>query len=107
MESRYALRLRKELLEAFSDPLGPLPISMLSTLPFLNAVLHETLRLTSPFFNPRIVPPGGFRIENKVIPPGTIVALAAHSQQLSPDNFFPEPTVNFQANKSWCIRLNS
>ena len=60
---------------------------------FLNGVIKETLRLASPYFNPRIIPSGGSVVDGKYIPEGTIVALAAHSQQTSPDNFFPSPQV--------------
>ncbi|KAI0648784.1 cytochrome P450 [Trametes meyenii] len=90
-EPRYYQRLRAELEQTFANPLGPLPASDLATLPFLNAVIHETLRFSSPYFVPRVVPKGGAAIDGRFIPEGTIVALAAYSQQTSPDNFFPDP----------------
>ncbi|KAI0763298.1 cytochrome P450, partial [Trametes elegans] len=90
-ERRYYKQLRSELDKAFSNPLGDLPASDLANLPFLNAVIHETLRFSSPYFLPRIVPEGGALIDGKFIPESTVVALAAYSQQVSPDNFYPEP----------------
>ncbi len=83
--------LRAELDEVFPDPFGYLDPAVLSRLPYLDAVIEEALRLGTPFFLPRIVPLGGARIDGKYIPEGTIVALAAYSQQISPDNFFPDP----------------
>ena len=92
-EPRYYKTLREELDQAFPDPLGHLPASKLATLQYLEAVINEALRLGSPFFLPRVVPKGGANIDGMFIPEGTIVALAAYSQQTSPDNFFPEPEV--------------
>lgn len=65
----------------------------LTALPFLNGVINETLRLASPYFNPRVVPVGGMFVDGQFIPEKTIVALAAHSQQLSEENFYPAPKV--------------
>ncbi|KAL0947701.1 hypothetical protein HGRIS_013787 [Hohenbuehelia grisea] len=87
----YYSRLRKELDLAFPDALGTLSLEKLNTLPFLNAVINEGLRLGSPFYLPRVVPPGGVEIAGKFIPPDTQVAIAAYSQQTSPENFWPEP----------------
>ncbi|KAM5544703.1 hypothetical protein V8D89_001601 [Ganoderma adspersum] len=87
----YYHRLRKELGEAFPDPASPLSLNTLAELELLDAVINETLRLASPYFNPRIIPHGGSVVDGKYIPGGTIVALAAHSQQVSPDNFYPSP----------------
>ncbi|KAI0037701.1 cytochrome P450 [Auriscalpium vulgare] len=83
--------LRNELAKAFPDPTGALPPAELAALPYLNAVVNEALRLGSPFFVPRIVPVGGMTIDGRFIPEDTIVAIAAYSQQTSPDNFFPDP----------------
>ncbi|KAL4262103.1 cytochrome P450 family protein [Pleurotus pulmonarius] len=90
-EYAYYTRLQAELDAAFPDPLGPLSLESLSALPFLNAVLNEALRLGSPFYLPRVVPPGGAIIEGKHLPENVQVAIAAYSQQTSPENFWPEP----------------
>ena len=89
-------RLRKELDGAFPDTTSGAALSpkTLAELAFLNGVIKETLRLASPYFNPRIVPSGGSVVDGEYIPEGTVVALAAHSQQTSPDNFFPSPQVH-------------
>ncbi|KAF8526942.1 cytochrome P450 [Hysterangium stoloniferum] len=86
-------KLQSELDSAFPDPLGCLDGGKLMGLPFLNAVLNETLRLGSPFFLPRIVPAGGVTVDGRFIPGGTIVAIAAYSQQLSPEIYPPDPLV--------------
>ena len=87
-------RLRKELDGAFPDPASPLSLNKLAELGFLDGVINETLRLASPYFNPRIIGRGGSVVDGKYIPEGTVVALAAHSQQVSPDNFYPSPQVS-------------
>ncbi|GBE89919.1 hypothetical protein SCP_1702450 [Sparassis crispa] len=90
-QPKYYKMLQAELDAAFTDPAGLLDSSKLANLPFLNAVLSETLRLGTPFFLPRIVPPSGLTLEGRFIPGGTIVAVAVHSQQTSPANFYPAP----------------
>ncbi|KAI0741404.1 cytochrome P450 [Daedaleopsis nitida] len=76
-EPRYFQQLRAELEQAFKDPLGEISLKTLGTLAFLDGVINESLRLGLPFFLPRVA--------------GTTVALAAHSQHMSPDNFYPDP----------------
>ena len=85
--------LRGELAAAFPDPNHLLSMSKLADLPFLEGVLNETLRLTGHYFIPRVVPRGGIVIDGKYIPEGTIFALANRSQQISPENFSPNPEV--------------
>ena len=65
----------------------------LASLPILNGVINETLRLYSSDFNGRIVPDGGMVIDGKFLPRGTIAALAARAIQMSPEHFFPAPEV--------------
>lgn len=92
-EPRYYKQVQAELDKAFPNPTGPLPVNELMALPLLNAAINETLRFSSPYFIPRIVPDGGAVIDGKYLPPGTIVALAAYSQQTSAENFYPDPQV--------------
>ncbi|KAL1949719.1 hypothetical protein VTO73DRAFT_8600 [Trametes versicolor] len=87
----YYNRLYAELAQAFPDPMASIHLDELTALPFLNGVINETLRLASPYFNPRVVPAGGIFVDGQFIPEKTIVALAAHSQQLSEENFYPAP----------------
>ncbi|KAI0759687.1 cytochrome P450 [Trametes elegans] len=90
-EPQYCKQLRHALDHAFPDPLGPLPASVLAAIPLLDGVLNEALRLGSLFFLPRITPPDGVHVDGRFIPGETVVALAAYTQQTSPDNFFPQP----------------
>ncbi|EIN09212.1 cytochrome P450 [Punctularia strigosozonata HHB-11173 SS5] len=77
------------------DHLNP---SFLASLPLLNGAVNESLRLGTPFFNPRITPPHGAILEDAhmpsgsvFIPGGTVVAIAAHSVQTSAESFSPMP----------------
>ncbi|GJE88938.1 cytochrome P450 [Phanerochaete sordida] len=90
-EPKYSQRLRFQLSEVFSDPTGPFPDDKLNRVPLLDAVINEALRLGSPFFLLRIVPVGGVVIDGQYLPADTIVALAAYTQQIDPDNFSPDP----------------
>ena len=92
-QPKYFLRLREELEQVFFDPYGPLPDDKLVKVPFLDAVMKESLRLGTPYFMPRVVPEGGATIDGQFIPEGTIVAKANYSQQTDPENFYPEPLV--------------
>ncbi|KAH9902440.1 cytochrome P450 [Cubamyces lactineus] len=83
--------LRKELFEAFPDPMAHIDMDELASLPILNGVINETLRLYSSDFNGRIVPDGGMVIDGNFLPGGTIAALAARAIQMSPEHFFPVP----------------
>ena len=85
--------LRKEIDDSSLNPDDSLDHEALSRLEYLNGVISESLRLGTPFFLPRIVPDGGAIVEHNHIPGGTVVALAAYSQQISGDNFFPESQV--------------
>lgn len=93
-EPKYLALLRRELEQVFPDPSGPLPDEKLAQMPLLDAVLKESLRLGSPYFMPREVPAGGATIDGQFVPEGTVVAQAAYSQQIDPDNFYPEPLVS-------------
>jgi cytochrome P450 len=92
-EPRYYQMLQSEILTAFPDPTVEFSDHILANLPFLEAVLNETLRLGSPYFVPRSVQSGGIRICDTFIPEGSDIALAAYSQQVDPNNFFPDPLV--------------
>jgi len=75
-----------------SDPDAPFSSSLLAQLPYLNAVVNESLRLGSPFPGlPRVVSAGGVVIDNVYIPEGTIVGCNPYVQMRSPENFFPAP----------------
>ncbi|EMD40439.1 hypothetical protein CERSUDRAFT_91160 [Gelatoporia subvermispora B] len=85
-------RLREELDNAFPDPEAPLDLETLNSLPYLSAVLDESLRLGTPFPGlPRVAPLGGAMVDNVYIPEGAIVGVPAYTQQVHPDNFWPAP----------------
>ena len=86
-------KLQAVLDEAFPDP-SAIDSKVLASIPLLEAVLLETLRLCTPRFMPRVVPQDGVIIEGRMVPGGTIVALATHSQHTSEENFFPDPLVS-------------
>ncbi|KAJ7712050.1 cytochrome P450 [Mycena metata] len=89
----YYSKLRQEIYQAFPEQErdSPLDWDVLAGLPFLNAVVNEALRLASPYYLPRNVPPGGVIIDGTFVPEGTSLAIAAYSQQTSPENFYPDP----------------
>lgn len=86
--------LQTALDKAFPDPTVPLDKDTLAEITLLDAIINETLRLGSPWFLPRVVPEGGAVVENTMIPAGTVVAVAAYSQQTSETNFYPDPMVS-------------
>ncbi|KIJ25908.1 hypothetical protein M422DRAFT_192885, partial [Sphaerobolus stellatus SS14] len=45
-------------------------------LPLLNAIVNEVLRLSTPFFLPRVLPSDGMIIDGQHIPGDTIVGIA-------------------------------
>ncbi|KAK0495008.1 cytochrome P450, partial [Armillaria luteobubalina] len=84
-------RLQEELKQAFRDH-GTLNSRTLLDLPYLNAVVMESMRLGAPlgsFY--RVVPKGGASIEGEYFPQDTIIGIPAWGQMVSEDNFYPEP----------------
>ena len=86
--------LQAELDKQFPDAAARLSYRLLANIPHLDAVINEAMRLSPTLYTPRIVPEGGVMIEGSFIPAGTIVAVAGYSQQVSADNFFPDPLVH-------------
>jgi cytochrome P450 len=79
-------RLRAEIFQA--DDLSP----NLQTLPYLNAVIREGLRMgmSTPTRLPRIVPQSGWSFQNHHLPGGTLVGCQPHTLHFNPD-VFPDP----------------
>ncbi|EMD30614.1 hypothetical protein CERSUDRAFT_145879, partial [Gelatoporia subvermispora B] len=87
-------RLQAELDDAFPDPDGPLDLDTLVSLPYLEAVVHESCRLGTPFPGlPRVVPKGGMMIDGEFVPGDTIIAVNPWAQMQSEENFYPDPQI--------------
>ncbi len=93
LQNRKAhLRLRDELDEALPDFDAPLNIEKLESLPYLNAVIDEFLRLGTPLPGfPRVIPNGGAYIVDTYIPEGSVVGVPIYTQAIDPANFWPDP----------------
>ena len=81
-------RLREEAQETFHDA-RDVVMAGVHNLPYLNAVIEETLRVYPPaaLSLTRIVPPGGAMICGKRIPAGTGVGVTSWAATHSPQNF--------------------
>ncbi|KAI0319094.1 cytochrome P450 [Amylostereum chailletii] len=85
-------KLRAELDTAFPNGGDSLPMDTLNELPYLDAVVNESLRLGTPFPGlPRVVPSSGAVIDDVFVPGDTIVAVPAYAQEIAEENFWPEP----------------
>ena len=73
-------KLRKEI-DAI-DPDEPITYKLTQTLPYLKAVVRESLRMypsvPAPLY--RIVPAGGLSVDGHLIPPGTVVGISSLAQ---------------------------
>ncbi|KAF5337488.1 hypothetical protein D9758_013608 [Tetrapyrgos nigripes] len=85
-------KLVKELDEAWPDKSVPAKFELLEKLPYLTAVIKESLRLSPGVTSPltRIVGAGGATIAGHFVPEGTSVAMANSFVHLNP-NIFAEP----------------
>ncbi|KAL4946724.1 hypothetical protein BDV06DRAFT_208597 [Aspergillus oleicola] len=90
--SEYLLQLESEVRSAFAS-LDDITLDAVRDLPFLNAVLHEGLRLCPPlpWVLPRLVPEGGQEVCGAWLPGGTPVSIQPYTINRSP-KFFHNPT---------------
>ncbi|GAQ43860.1 cytochrome P450 [Aspergillus niger] len=87
-----AKKLREELECQPVNADGIIEYQYLRNLPYLTAVIKESLRLSSPAPSrlPRIVPKGGIEVDGQLIPPGTAVSMSTRMIHFDPD-IFPKP----------------
>ncbi|KAJ5539961.1 cytochrome P450, partial [Penicillium frequentans] len=85
-------RLRDELGTVTRAEDQVLPFKSVSNLPFLSAIIQESLRLgtPTPARFPRIVPREGIYIKGQYIPPGTTISVVQRMVHDDP-GIFPEP----------------
>jgi cytochrome P450 len=81
-------RLCKEIRTAFLRE-KDITITTTTSLPYLSAVINETLRIhhPTPIHLPRLIPPGGMMIDGTWIPGNTVIGMALHQAQTSPQHF--------------------
>ncbi|KAL5050939.1 hypothetical protein BDW71DRAFT_215080 [Aspergillus fruticulosus] len=83
-------RLKRELVEAWPSLDGPAPTwEELERLPYLTAVIKESLRMSPGVVSPlpRVVPRSGATITQTHVPGGTIVSHSSHFVHSNPDIF--------------------
>ncbi|KAK7049988.1 hypothetical protein VNI00_005419 [Paramarasmius palmivorus] len=85
-------KLVEELVTAWPDKGNPMSLERLEKLPYLTAVIKESLRLSSGVITPmpRVVPETGAIIAGHTVPPGTVVSIGNTFVHMNPD-IFPEP----------------
>uniref|UniRef100_A0A0W0FRE1 Benzoate 4-monooxygenase cytochrome p450 n=1 Tax=Moniliophthora roreri TaxID=221103 RepID=A0A0W0FRE1_MONRR len=91
-DARVRGKLQAELDEVWSDKDVPLKLEKLEKLPYLTAVIKESLRLSHGVVTPmsRIVSEAGVIIASHEVPPGTVVSIANPFVHLNSD-VFPDP----------------
>uniref|UniRef100_A0A0W0G8S8 Benzoate 4-monooxygenase cytochrome p450 n=1 Tax=Moniliophthora roreri TaxID=221103 RepID=A0A0W0G8S8_MONRR len=88
-DDRVRGKLVEELETAWPDKGNSMPLERLEKLPYLTAVIKESLRLSYGAVTPvhRVVPDSGAVIAGHPIPPGTIVSIASPFVHMNPDIF--------------------
>ncbi|KAK7037589.1 hypothetical protein VNI00_011081 [Paramarasmius palmivorus] len=91
-DDRVRAKLVQELDTAWPDKGNALPLERLEKLPYLTAVIKESLRLSYGVVTPmpRVVPESGAIIAGHAVPAGTIVSIANSFVHMNPD-IFPDP----------------
>ncbi|KAL2810298.1 cytochrome P450 [Aspergillus granulosus] len=85
-------RLRTELKDVLPAPTSTCALSELEKLPYLTAVISESLRLATPVISrsPRVAPDETLAYKNYFIPPGTPIGSSSLFVHLNP-TIFPNP----------------
>ena len=104
--------LVREILTASPDLHHDLIYEQIRELPFLKAVVKEIIRFTNPIPGrlPRVVPPQGFQLGKRFLPPGTVVHTSAYllnrnvsvwgedSRDFNPSRWLKKDTANLDKN---------
>lgn len=88
-----APKLHAELDAALPDPSAVPRYAQVKDLPYLDAVIKETMRIhsTSSLGLPRVVPPGpGIALAGHLFPPGTVLSVPAYTIHHSPAIWGPD-----------------
>ncbi|RKP25656.1 cytochrome P450, partial [Syncephalis pseudoplumigaleata] len=85
-------RLRDEVIAAFPNLDVKITHDALQSLPFLDAVLHESMRVRAivPYGMSRVIPEGGITLGGYYLPAGTTVSSSLNSLHYN-EKVFPEP----------------
>lgn len=86
-------RLLAELKTVLPKPTDSAPLTLIEKLPYLTAVIKESLRYASalPTWIPRLVPTGGATLpDGRYLPAGTRVGISTYHIHYNPD-IFPSP----------------
>ncbi|KAI3603472.1 benzoate 4-monooxygenase cytochrome p450 [Moniliophthora roreri] len=91
-EDQVRIKLVQELETAWPDKGSPIPLERLEKLPYLTAVIKESLRLSFGVVTPmtRVVPDSGAVISGHPVPSGTIVSIGNSFVHMNPE-IFPDP----------------
>ncbi|EEB93218.1 hypothetical protein MPER_08156 [Moniliophthora perniciosa FA553] len=91
-EDGVRAKLVQELETAWPDKWNPITLERLEKLPYLTAVIKESLRLAFGVVTPmtRVVPDSGAIISGHQVPPGTIVSIGNWFVHMNPE-IFPDP----------------
>ncbi|KAI1769313.1 cytochrome P450 [Hypoxylon sp. FL1150] len=85
-------RLRDEIRTVMPTPTSEAPWSELEQLPYMNAVINESLRISlgPTFRSTRVAPAESLKYKDLIIPPGTPVSMCTYFVHNDP-NVFPDP----------------
>jgi cytochrome P450 len=86
-------KLHQELVQAFPDPNQPISLEILETLPYLDGVCKEGLRIHAPIpsYLERVAPEGGLNVSGYSIPAGTLAGMQSYTNHRN-ENVYQDAT---------------